>query len=51
MTDEQIKEAAQRSPDRYILHTDADGVLVAFEDADSGFYWSKLPDGGWGWIA
>ena len=51
MTDEQIKEAAQRSPERYILHVDADGVLGAFENADSGIYWFKLPKGGWGWIA
>ena len=50
ITEESICQAAQRQPERYFLHKDAEGHLTAFEDAYTGCYWFRLPDGGWAWV-
>lgn len=56
ITEEQVREAAERQPGRYLLHSGPEGVLVGFEDMDSGVEWVAVreADGqlkGWIWFA
>ena len=56
ITEEQVREAAQRQPDRYLLYSNAEGVLLGFDDRDTGVEWVAMreADGqlnGWIWFA
>jgi len=50
ITQKKVEEAAKRQLGRYLLYY-GNGELVAYEDKDTGYYWFKLSDGTWAWIA
>ncbi len=50
ITQESVEKAAKSRPGRYTLYYDKD-KLVAYDDADTGYHWFKLPDGVWAWVS